>query len=267
MSSPDQITRQAQRNRLWMMAAAVVVVALLSMAAGLYMGRSSDAELEQSHPQAPDEQSLSPQTNPEGEEFTPESGQRLEHNLYEVGFTRTPRGAVSMVLASLAAESTNDLTALTRAHTTYHEGEWDQDKVQGVVLDQRALKISQVVAWDQRELAPDFPGPSSYWFNEPLGVAWQVQDQESIMVMVLVNQEISDGGDFYSKHRYIHARTLQWDEQRRGGDWVITQVNDLHNDPPIAPVEEEHELSHTRWSPLVTSAAGEVRTPAAEPGS
>ena len=257
MSSPDQIARQARRNRMWMMILALLVVALIGLAAGMFVGRPGDPEAAPEEPQSPASPELTPQANTGGEEFEPVPGENTEEGgLYEVNFPATPEGAASAMLAALEAEGTNDLPMLTRAYQTYHQGTWDEDLVEGDVLEMRAFDMDLNALDVGSEFDEDFPGEGTYWYDQPLAIAWEVVDDETIKVMTLVNQEVSDGADFYSRHRYIHVRTLVWDPETRGGDWMVTSIDDRN----ILPVKEEHEVTYERWSPIRFPETG-VRLP------
>lgn len=250
MSTPSQIAAQAARTRRRLYLAAGLVLLLLAVAAGWFLGRGA--------PSPPQETPAAPEPSPtaQGEGFELLSGQDMAQGTYPVRFPHTPQGAVSATVHGLHAQSTNDAEALAEVLSTYHRADYDAAAVEETVLADRALEMLHNQPEGSSFDMEDFPSPAAYHYTTPLAVWWQEQDADTVEVLVLADQEASDGAGVVLEGRYIYGRTLVWDEGTRGGDWVVDAVTD----PTLTgtePTEEEYELDHPSWTPIVIPGEGE----------
>lgn len=261
MSTPTQITARAVRNRRLTYISLGLVVVLLALAVGWWMGSSTDDSAKEPVEDAPvseTEPSRSPAPDP-SEDFVVHPGQDLHHNRYPVRFTNDVRGAVSAVIHGLEAQSTNDAEVLAQVLSLYHAEEYGPAKVEQDILDHRAqrLRSGRPEGTDFDEEA--YPAPTSYHYITALGVWWEEQDPHTIEVLVLAEEEVSDGAALTGQLRYIYGRLMVWDASTRGGDWVVQEVTD-----PSLTIDfyggdpEVYELDYPEWTPVVNDDTGET---------
>ncbi|MFE3455923.1 hypothetical protein ACFXKD_00135 [Nocardiopsis aegyptia] len=249
MSTPSQIAAQAARTRRRLYLAAGLVLLLLAVAGGWFLGRGASDPVEEA-PAAPEP---SPTSQADGFELL--DGGELSQGL-PVRFPHTPQGAVSATVHGLHAQSTNDARALAEVLSTYHRADYDAGDIEEGILADRALEMRLNQPDGSDFDMDDFPSPASYHYITPVAVWWQEQDADTVEVAVLADMEASDGAAVVVEGRYIFGRTLVWDEGTRGGDWVVDAVTDPTR-TGTRPRPEEYELDHPSWTPIIITGADE----------
>lgn len=247
MSTPTQIAARAATARRRALIVATVVLVLLAVGVGWYLGRStsgSGASGEEASPSA----SPNPLADPDS--FVPEGGQRLADGQYPVGFSHSPEGAASAAIAAVRALSTNDEGVLADVMSLYYEGEYTSEQVEEFFFPQRAEEIAFSLQDDPAFNPEAFPAPESYYYITPIGVRWEQVDADSVNVLVLAQEEASDGEGLAFERPYIYGRQLRWDGQVRGGDWVIAGARDPSDEHLYVYDEYNYTLDNPDWTPI-----------------
>lgn len=251
MSTPAHIAAQTgrRRSRLYLGAAAALLV--LVVVGAWFLGRATATP--ESEPE-----SAEPATPPAADTGDLEllAGESQALGRYPVGFPQTTQGAASAAVHGLQAQSTNDAQALADALNIYHRHDYDTTHVEQTILEERALDLflSQPEGSDFDK--DDFPVPGAYFYTSPLAVWWEEQDAETIQVLILADNEMSDGAALVIEGRYIYGRAMVWDADTRGGDWVVEEVTDPAK-TGAKPLDEEYELDHPEWTPITIPDRGE----------
>lgn len=249
MSTPAQIAAQAgrRRRRLYLGAAAALLV--LVVVGAWFLGRTTAT---------PEPEPAEPATPPAADTGDLEllAGESQALGRYPVGFPQTEQGAVSAAVHGLQAQSTNDAQALADALNIYHQYDYDTTHVEQTILQERALELSLSQPDGADFDKDDYPVPGSYFYISPLAVWWEEQDAQTIQVLVLADNEMSDGAALVVEGRYIYGRAMVWDTDTRGGDWVVEEVTDpTRTNTRVSP--EDMELDNPEWTPITITGTGE----------
>lgn len=246
MSKPAQNAAHTRRRLYLTLGALLLVaaVAAVSAAAGSWFVLRTNSEV--SSEPAAEPSTSAPSPGLDENRFVPEAGQAMAHDRFQVRFPHTTEGATSLALVYLQALSTNDAETLALVFDAYADTEDPEADVQEWLFPARVHDIEAFLPAFDRE---EFPAPGSYYYIDPLAVAWDEVDADTVDVWVLANEEVSDGESVFTRS-YIHGMRLEWDPWVRFGDWVITDVEDPSGSMAFDLGDEYYSLDHELWTPV-----------------
>ncbi|CAL9623611.1 hypothetical protein SUDANB121_05905 (plasmid) [Nocardiopsis dassonvillei] len=183
--------------------------------------------------------------------FVVHEGRHRVADRYPAGFPNTPEGAVSAAVHEIRALATLDTEDLVEAGSVYYGYDVTPDVIEEKLFPDRALGIELSMPPGAVFAPEGFPAPGASYQVVPVGVHWEELEEGLVRVIVLSEDEISDGRGLEFSRTYVHGRHMRWEPEVRGGDWIVVEVGDPIYADDYGPDPAALTLDDDRWTPLI----------------